>query len=319
MLSTMHDGYNATESSTVVPGGSGDPADDAFPATLRTALRRSGLPLDRVSERLRTQGLFVSPATLSSWQRGHRRPEHARSLRALDALDELLGLSDGTLRSLLGPRKPRGRVADSPRRNPGPHGHVETVMGDGLAAVLRDADQRTQALIANEVVRVGADGAVTAVASTTVLRAHRHGATRATFAHIIDHEANEPPHISVTSGYVERSVYMKDLNLLVIDVHFGHVLAKLATEVTSYTIEVTPSGNPSTHYGRWEGSPVREYLLETRFHSSAPPRSCRHVYSEQIGASPLTDKCLAMNAPDRAHFLVTRCAPGVHGMAWGLA
>ncbi|WP_420881638.1 helix-turn-helix domain-containing protein [Streptomyces rhizosphaericola] len=91
------------------PADAPTPAPDAFPAALREALGRRGLSLERVSERLRARGIAVSQATLSSWQRGRSQPERARSLRAVEVLEEILELPGGALRSLLGPRRPRGR------------------------------------------------------------------------------------------------------------------------------------------------------------------------------------------------------------------
>ncbi|MFD8961897.1 multiprotein-bridging factor 1 family protein, partial [Streptomyces anulatus] len=63
---------------------------DTFPGALREALNRRGLSLERVSERLRVRGITISQATLSSWQRGRSQPERARSLRAVEVLEEIL-------------------------------------------------------------------------------------------------------------------------------------------------------------------------------------------------------------------------------------
>ncbi len=97
---------------------------DTFPAVLREALGRRGLSLERVSERLKARGITISQATLSSWQRGRSQPERARSLRAVDVLEEILDLPAGTLRSLLGPRRPRGRTTP-----PGAEGAALQILG----------------------------------------------------------------------------------------------------------------------------------------------------------------------------------------------
>ncbi|GFN04613.1 hypothetical protein Smic_31690 [Streptomyces microflavus] len=110
------DTKRAAGSRTVMEIDGGATEADAFPTALRDALGRRGLSLERVSERLRARGIGVSQATLSSWQRGRSQPERARSLRAVEVLEEILDLPGGALRSLLGPRRPRGRVAPARAR-----------------------------------------------------------------------------------------------------------------------------------------------------------------------------------------------------------
>ena len=72
-------------------GAAGDP-EVTFADVFRDALRRRGLSLERVRHRLQTQGIGISLATLSYWQRGRSQPERAKSLRAVDALEEILAL-----------------------------------------------------------------------------------------------------------------------------------------------------------------------------------------------------------------------------------
>ncbi|WP_151525750.1 hypothetical protein [Serinicoccus kebangsaanensis] len=80
-----------------------------FDAALRDALVSSGLTLERVRERLRRRGLSVSLSTLSHWQTGRSRPERATSLQAVREIERMAGLAPGSLVSLLGPHRPRGR------------------------------------------------------------------------------------------------------------------------------------------------------------------------------------------------------------------
>src|SRR5215218_4557603 len=87
-----------------------------FDAMLRLAIANRGLSLSRLHARLRDRGLDVSLASLSNWQRGKCRPEPAKSLAAVTALEEILHVPAGHLVALLGPRRPRGRWV---RRPPG--------------------------------------------------------------------------------------------------------------------------------------------------------------------------------------------------------
>ena len=79
-----------------------------FEEALRAAIAARGLSLERLRSRLAERGLHVGVATLSCWQNGHRRPERPESLRAVSALEEILGLPPEALVVLLGPRRPRG-------------------------------------------------------------------------------------------------------------------------------------------------------------------------------------------------------------------
>ena len=89
----------------------GDAGD--FAAALRGALSRRGLTLDRVAAHLRARGHLVSIATLSYWQSGRSVPSRAQSLRAIGALESVLGLPRGSMERLV-PAQPRD-VSVEPR------------------------------------------------------------------------------------------------------------------------------------------------------------------------------------------------------------
>ncbi|MFE6461507.1 hypothetical protein ACFVP0_29105, partial [Streptomyces cinereoruber] len=112
-----------------------DGPDAMFAAVFKEALRRRGLPLDRVRDHLESYGITLSLATLSYWQSGRSLPEKPQSLRAVDVLEPFLGLPRGALRSLLR-RRPRGWV---PQHDPaavrdvyGENSVVEQVLGDAF-------------------------------------------------------------------------------------------------------------------------------------------------------------------------------------------
>ncbi|WP_344156144.1 hypothetical protein [Kribbella yunnanensis] len=84
-------------------------ASGPFSLALKLAIRGSGLSLDRLQHKLEERGTRVSKTALSYWQHGRTRPERPESLRALAAVEQVLGLEAGALSSLLGPPRPRGR------------------------------------------------------------------------------------------------------------------------------------------------------------------------------------------------------------------
>ncbi|MFC3453352.1 hypothetical protein [Amycolatopsis speibonae] len=68
------------------------------------------MTLHALQSRLARRGIQVAIGTLSNRQTGHNRPERPESLRAVAALEELFTLAPGALTTLLGPRRPRGRL-----------------------------------------------------------------------------------------------------------------------------------------------------------------------------------------------------------------
>ncbi|MFB8217880.1 helix-turn-helix domain-containing protein [Streptomyces anulatus] len=290
---------------------------DTFPGALREALNRRGLSLERVSERLRVRGITISQATLSSWQRGRSQPERARSLRAVEVLEEILELPAGALRSLLGPRRPRGRITP-----PGAEGAALQILGEdsvvekALGARFRHFNQETSSLMVHDIVRMGESGTLSAISTTNVLRASRAGADRAIFVLSFDDEAAEPVDIRVSCGRLAEATYLKGLKSLVLEIHFGRELAKLDTTVVSYAVEVSPSETPATHYERWSRTNLHEYLQQVFFHPGALPSDCHRYVREKVGAPPRARRRIPLSESHDVHVLTSRCKPGVHGVAW---
>lgn len=290
---------------------------DTFPGALREALNRRGLSLERVSERLRVRGITISQATLSSWQRGRSQPERARSLRAVEVLEEILELPAGALRSLLGPRRPRGRITP-----PGAEGAALQILGEdsvvekALGARFRHFNQETSSLMVHDIVRMGESGTLSAISTTNVLRASRAGADRAIFVLSFDDEAAEPVDIRVSCGRLAEATYLKGLKSLVLEIHFGRELAKLDTTVVSYAVEVSPSETPATHYERWSRTNLHEYLQQVFFHPGALPSDCHRYVREKVGAPPRARRRIPLSESHDVHVLTSRCKPGVQGVAW---
>ncbi|MFH9297245.1 multiprotein-bridging factor 1 family protein [Streptomyces sp. NPDC017520] len=290
---------------------------DTFPRALREALNRRGLSLERVSDRLRVRGITISQATLSSWQRGRSQPERARSLRAVEVLEEILELPAGALRSLLGPRRPRGRITP-----PGAEGAALQILGEdsvvekALGARFRHFNQETSSLMVHDIVRMGESGTLSAISTTNVLRASRAGADRAIFVLSFDDEAAEPVDIRVSCGRLAEATYLKGLKSLVLEIHFGRELAKLDTTVVSYAVEVSPSETPATHYERWSRTNLHEYLQQVFFHPGALPSDCHRYVREKVGAPPRARRRIPLSESHDVHVLTSRCKPGVHGVAW---
>lgn len=85
-----------------------------FEAALDSAITASGLSLGELCDRLGAEGVSVSRTALSYWRRGRSRPERSESLKAVAQMEEILGLPESSLLTLLGARRPRGRWVGHP-------------------------------------------------------------------------------------------------------------------------------------------------------------------------------------------------------------
>ncbi|MFD4669649.1 hypothetical protein ACFWNN_07930 [Lentzea sp. NPDC058450] len=146
-----------------------------FGTALRGAIRDSGLTLQGVQARLARRGVIVGIATLSSWQQGRNRPEHADSLRAVRALEDMFDLPSGTLFALLGPRRPRGRLGGGARYDATPRWDAVSGMIGELRPV---ALEGVRVLFVEDQVELTADGGLREVRTRFMAEAEVDGLNR---------------------------------------------------------------------------------------------------------------------------------------------
>ncbi|MEU3958542.1 XRE family transcriptional regulator [Streptomyces buecherae] len=290
----------------------------SFAAVFREALRQRGLPLERVRERLEARGIRISLATLSYWQRGRSQPERAQSLRAVDALEDILALPTGALRSLLGPHRPRGRAVcelqdlSASQRVFGENSTVEQALGAAFAHFNEDLCS----VVIRETLRLDERRCIRSTSVHQVLRATRDGASRLTVVHCIDDTSAESIDVVVRCGKPGSVRFLPELRCIIIEVLLGRELARNETAVIDYEVLLGPSNVPSTHHERRTRVHLREYLLHVYFHPDALPASCHRYYRERIGAEKRSSRRLALDVSHSAHMLPIRCPAGVHGMSW---
>ncbi|MYX72612.1 hypothetical protein [Streptomyces sp. SID3915] len=292
------------------------PADPGvtFATVFRDALRQRGLPLERVRDHLRAQQITVSLATLSHWQRGRSQPEKAQSLRAVDALEPLLNLPAGSLRSLLGPHRPRG---GTPPHDPaavrhvyGEDSDVEQALGDAFPHFNAGLRQ----LVVHESVSLDEHRSIDETSVTTVVRAVRDDVRHLSVVHFLDAPKAGTVDLTVRDGPAPRIRFLPELGCVAADIPLGRQLARTETAVVGYTLR--SSAGVSHQHERRITAPLRTYLLHVRFHPLAVPSNCWGYHRTQIGAEPRHRHRVALDASHTTHLLPAQCTPGVYGIEW---
>ncbi|TJZ54676.1 hypothetical protein FCH28_14270 [Streptomyces piniterrae] len=281
-------------------------------------MRQRGLGLERVRDRLEALGISISLATLSYWQRGRSQPERLQSLRAVDALETILELPEGALRSLLGPHRPRGRVMAEPQdltasqRVFGENSVEERALGEAFAQFNEDVSP----VVIKETLRLDERRCIREYSVNQVVRATRDGARRVTAVHCIDDAAAESVDVVVRCGIPGTVRFHPELRTVVVEILFGRELARNETALIDYDILLGRCQRISTHHERRMRVNLREYLLHVYFHAAALPLTCHRYYREHIGAEKRCTSRIALDALHTAHMLPVRCPAGVHGMSW---
>ena len=286
-----------------------------FADALRTAIRDSGLSLDRVRERLWQRGVTVSPATLSYWQSGRSRPERSVSLQALSVLEEVLGLEAGALSALLEPR-PRGRRTEPERIA------VDALWPEQSASVqraLRRVDARWDTslvrLSQHDRIEIDAQGGEPRVLVRQVLRATEDGPDRWVLLHHLDEHGRPLPQVRPIRGCRLGEVYTEPAGgLLAAELLFPRPLARGEAVLTEHMLLNAAPCPQDGNYERRLRLPVREYVLELQFTPPALPTRCSWFWAPD-GGTPI-ERPLDLDEDHRALLVALDTGPGRHGAHW---
>ncbi|GAA4527851.1 hypothetical protein [Amycolatopsis samaneae] len=225
-----------------------------FASALRAAITASGLSLDRIQYRLRMRGVSISVPTLSHWQSGRRRPERPESLRALVELEHVLAVPSRSLRSLLGPPRPRGRYARPASAFP----------TTGLTP-----------LSVQDRAEVGVLGGLESVFVRQVLRADRDGLDRWPLRWDVD-PAHVPEVIAVRHCATGRIAVDRHDGVLSADLLFVSPLRRGETIIMDYRIAYPPRRSWLSGDGFARHFPIatKNYLLDLSFDPARTPVRC---------------------------------------------
>ncbi|MEU5693575.1 hypothetical protein [Actinosynnema sp. NPDC020468] len=288
-----------------------------FHHALSLAIDRSGLSLARVRNRLDLAGVPVSVTTLSNWRCGRTVPTRGGSRRAVEVLEAVLGLPQGSLTALLDHAEPHH--ADLPRRVVGGERlwgnrsgvlplladlsgsrDLPLVILDLCESVEVDADRLQRRHRVREVVRAVADDARTRVVPA------RGGPGRA-------------PRL-ITTRYCApgRVETLPEQGFTIMELVLPRALARGETAIVEYEYDYTDD-RPDTTINRLFRYPIRTHLLEIRFTPGALPVSCRSFSRTSFSAPErdVADVFFAAGTP--AHVFSTDVSPGIRGVAWDWA
>ncbi|GAA2805414.1 hypothetical protein [Crossiella cryophila] len=289
----------------------------AFSDALRTAITARGLSLARLRHHLRHRDLPVSVATLSYWQSGACRPERPVSLRAVLALEDILGLSRNSLITLLGPPRPRGRWLD---HVPGslPLDRVCPVHAD-VATLLDWIQHRPDGDLAwlsqHDRIVLGPDREERVIQGQVVLAARRDGVDR----HVAVYHSDSPllPDIRVARQCrIGRVREDRATGLTAVELIFERRLAAGETYVLEYELAYSAGGPLATEYHRGVRFPIRSYLLQIQFDPATLPARCHRIWRPDIG-TPWADLAeLPLTRWGATHLVQADARPGGHGIRW---
>ena len=290
-----------------------------FHLALRFAIAESGLSLESLRRRLSADGHVVSLSALSYWQRGLRRPERDQSVRAVHAMERILGLRRSSLVALLGPPRPRGRQPAQPTLVL----RLEDALGPdpSLASVLNGLDMAVNSSVAHVSAQndrhLGPVKTWVADRVRRVVTAQSDGVDRFIALNVPDMAGEQAPTVRPVSGCrLGRIRTERETGLHAAELLFDIPLRRGQTHVFEYECI---SGGGSAGITRWViGSrhPVRELILRAHFAPPALPVRCYRIRRErydtpyrELGELPLT-------AGGTVNLVALDALPGVEGMRW---
>lgn len=292
-----------------------------FESALRTAIRASRLSLERIQHRLRARGTPVSITALSYWQSGRRRPERPDSLLALQQLETVLGLPDGSLSALLGPPRPRGRTRQAASDAP-PLSSLWSQDGSAVELLNRvdtSPDGKLTRLSQHDVVHVNAAGEQRKARVRQLVRAECNGADR--WVMVFDGaSSNEIPTVirPVRSCHLGQVLTDHTRDLVVAELLFDHALERGETIMLEYEVVEPPAGpqHEEHTYCRLFRLPVRQYVLEMQFDPAQPPESCESFVTNPSGHETEAPTPLTLDRHGRTHTVTLDFGLGVFGVRW---
>ncbi|MEV4318874.1 hypothetical protein [Actinocrispum sp. NPDC049592] len=298
--------------------------DSQFAEALRSAIRSSGLSLDRIQARLRARGTPVSIAALSYWQSGKRQPERNDSLTALAELEAILKLPSGSLLALLPPPRPRGKqVAAATTSRPAETVRFQRDVLLGLLTALGtpnalDQEQQLTLVGLHDRCQLGDDGGQRTITTRAVFEARTDGPDRWLLIYNSDDPAAGTPALTaVRNCHLGRQQIDSDNGLMVAELMFDQPIRRGETYLIEYELENAGPPYPTCNRTHWREfrRPIREYLLEIHFNSANVPARCQQ-FARPTGQKHPRMRNLSLDTRRSVHAVAIDFGPGLFGIEW---
>ncbi|MGO4956685.1 hypothetical protein ACTQ49_05340 [Luteococcus sp. Sow4_B9] len=244
-----------------VSGGGQDGDGRAFAAVLSRAIKESRESLAGLQRQLDKKGVWIDLATLDYWRSGRALPTEKKDLRAVAALEVILGLGVGQLSSLV----PSDAVSrwDDVRSAP-----VVQQLQRALDVLGLDARESLDNVFVQDTLWISEDRRRQTEHTLQVVRAARDGVQSVPIALRQRFVEEEPPLISADTGCVLRDVVKlgDDDVLLCADIRLPWPLVRGQLHTFAYTMDWTFT-TPQDSYGftRMVRDGMRHWALEAHF------------------------------------------------------
>jgi hypothetical protein len=290
-----------------------------FADTLRRAIAASGLGLERIQHHLRERGCDVSVATLSYWQSGRSVPGRRTSFSALAQLEDVLGLEPGELANLVPRRSVVGRGVDAVVP-------LADVVGLGiqLPEPIAQLDARVrrqlESVSEHDTITVGPDRAQRSRWVRHVVQAVADGADRLLlFNQTADDAAPLPTYVPLVHCSLGPRHMLDNPSVVVTELLFDRALASGESIIVEYRVEYgAPYPRDNWHELR-RRMPLREFVLEIRFHPEAVPERCEWYVRdlhEDTGAPIASATPVEIDAMHAARVIRHDLPPSAYGLRW---
>jgi hypothetical protein len=299
----------------VIPGSELDRAlrHGPFSRALRAAIAERGMSLDRLHRRLVAQGVTVSPATLSYWQRGKSLPKHDESMAAVRLLEQLLELPDGSLTQLLR----SWAKTDFIDRQLWPN-------VDSLAAMLEGVDMsgadRLTRLSVHDHYEVDGEQRERAGWTRSVFRALDDGVDRLVTIWRADDEGGPLPVLTkVRFCSLGKLLRDPESGFLAAELLFDRPLTTGETVVIEVATAYESEAPAARNFDRRFGHPVGQYVLQVSFDPEALPRVCASYLRDAVDAPERDRRELWLGPSNSVHVVANNVTHGICGIDidWG--
>ncbi|MFI6908797.1 hypothetical protein ACIBKY_46570 [Nonomuraea sp. NPDC050394] len=289
-----------------------------FSLALRLAIQASGLSLERLQHHLREQGLSVSRTALSYWQSGRTQPERADSLRAVGVLERMLDLPGGSLVTLLGPPRPRGRWSGHHPSRPDQAWARPEGLWRALAQLEATPDclTRLERLRHSALLRMDAHRQIRSLTTQVVVRAHREPVWRELMVHRSFMAGVPGPEIEQARGWRPGRIRNDpETGFEVHEMLLDRELPVGGTAVLEYTLAFPPG-----HIDRYASFRVdegmRELTVEIAFDPAVLPAHCHAYFQPSVAHPKRAVAQLRIGCSAVAAHVMLDPEHGIHGVSW---